>query len=279
MRFDRESWRKLYVTESMQHRALSLFARGLRDYLIRFAETDGTLLHDTENVAADLARVLGATGSERRALAAAVDQLIAIGYLTFSNKHLWITKFQEAQESRSPGAKRQAAYIARRKSDSADDVTSDAKPNVTGDVTPDETRHDETRRDESAAPSVADDRETMCPLNLLERAAAAGVVAELADAYRLREATVAKAVEEFVSYWTIAGGSGKRRRNWMARLRQRLHELNQQGKLIDEPTADDDGRERVIAEREAHARRELEAHRARIAAEVAAVAAKEKGLS
>jgi glycine oxidase len=57
MRFDRESWRKLYVAESVQHRMLPLFTRGLRDYLLRHAEDDGTILRDSVDHAGDLARL------------------------------------------------------------------------------------------------------------------------------------------------------------------------------------------------------------------------------
>lgn len=45
------------------------------------------------------------------------------------------------------------------------------------------------------------------------------------------EDAVRAAVGEFAAYWTLGGGAGKTRRNWMARLRQRLHELGQQHKL------------------------------------------------
>lgn len=153
MRFDRESWRKLYVVESVQHRLLPLFTRGLRDYLLRHAESDGTILRDSADHAADLARVLCATTSERKQIDAALADLLRIGYLMSDGGRLWIAKFEEAQSARSPGAKRQAAYLARKNGDAADavtaDVTSDAscdaKADVTNDVTIDETRRDETR--------------------------------------------------------------------------------------------------------------------------------------
>lgn len=113
MRFDRESWRKLYVAESIEHRALPLFTRGLRDYLLRGAQDDGTLLRSTKAPAADLARVLAPKDeTERKQLAEGIRELLAIGYLTHSDGRLWITRFEEAQLARSPGAKRQAAWRA-----------------------------------------------------------------------------------------------------------------------------------------------------------------------
>jgi hypothetical protein len=169
MRFDRESWRKLYVTESIEHRLLSLFARGLRDYLLRLAEADGTLLHRTVAPAADLGRVLNVAPTERRMLVAAVDELLRIGYLTWDpGGRLWITRFEEAQTAKSPGAKRQAAYVAKKKGASPADVTSC----VTGDVSSDsdnasrETSHP-TRRDETTTTTVAADVVGVpCPTDL-----------------------------------------------------------------------------------------------------------------
>lgn len=156
MRFDRESWRKLYVAESMQHRAMPLFARGLRDYLIRFAEVDGTLLHDTTEPVADLARVLGANGNERKALADSLDRLMRIGYLSLKQGRLFITKFAEAQTAQSAGAKRQAAYLLKRKSG----VTSDAPSDVTDDVsTLSQVTSHPTRRDEIPDADASDARE------------------------------------------------------------------------------------------------------------------------
>jgi 5-methylcytosine-specific restriction endonuclease McrA len=113
VRFDRESWRKLYVAESVEHRLLPLFTRGLRDYLIRHAEQDGTLLPRTSSPAADLGRVLNVNPKERKQLVEAVDELLRIGFLSWdSDCRLWITRFEEAQDARSPGAIRQERWRA-----------------------------------------------------------------------------------------------------------------------------------------------------------------------
>jgi 5-methylcytosine-specific restriction endonuclease McrA len=110
MKFERESWRKLYVAESAQHRLLPIFTRGLRDYLLRLASDDGTLLPETEDAERDLVRLLNAEPSERKLIQAAYKQLLKIGYLSTANGRVWITKFEEAQEARSPEARRQAAW-------------------------------------------------------------------------------------------------------------------------------------------------------------------------
>ena len=39
MRFERESWRKLYVNESIQHRLMPVLSRGLRDYITRLVSS------------------------------------------------------------------------------------------------------------------------------------------------------------------------------------------------------------------------------------------------
>ncbi len=131
MRFDQGSWRKLYVGESVTHRMLPLFSRGLRDYLLRHAEEDGTILHESDDHAADLARILLATNTERKQLASALDDLLRIGYLATNGKRLWIAKFVEAQATRTPGAKRQAEWRIR----TAGEVdTGDGQESVTGDA-------------------------------------------------------------------------------------------------------------------------------------------------
>ena len=155
MRFDRSEWRKLYVLESPQHRLLSLFARGLRDYLLRFAEEDGTLIRGSKDPVRDLCRVIGAEPGERRSVSEAIKDLASVGYLTVEATVIRITRYVEAQTARSPGAKRQADYLARKRSDTGkrvtDDVTSDADGDVTGDVTREEKRREET----TASPSQA----------------------------------------------------------------------------------------------------------------------------
>jgi len=115
VKFERESWRKLYIAESGEHRLMSIFARGLRDYLLRLAGEDGTILAKTKSPKSDLQILLGARSSaEKTMVNNAFDELVGVGYLSINGDRLWITRFKEAQEARSPGAVRQAKYKAKR---------------------------------------------------------------------------------------------------------------------------------------------------------------------
>lgn len=235
MRFERESWRKLYVVESVEHRLLPLFTRSVRDYLLRVASDDGTLLKSTKTPAADLARVLTAEPAEKKQLERAVEQLIAIEYLTLSRGRLTITKFVEAQAAKSPGAKRQQRYRDVHKNGSGDvpgNATEASLGDVTNNVTSDETRRDETTPVGLVVTPAGDpDRESMCPADLRDRAETAGIFPELAKALHVDEEALREETRRFVGYWTIGDGAGKKRRHWMGKLRQRLVDRAQEGAL------------------------------------------------
>jgi hypothetical protein len=179
MRFDRESWRKLYVAESAEHALMPLVVRGLRDYLLRFAAEDGTLLPNTSDPVPDLAFLLRARPAEHEFVELAISELQRVGYLKLTRGRLWLPKFEDAQAARSPGAKRQAAYKAREEAKRAAAGTSpktsaetspqaspsDVTADTGGDVTNEETRRDETTT--TAAPVVVDpDLPVSCPADL-----------------------------------------------------------------------------------------------------------------
>lgn len=156
MKFERESWRKLYVLESAEHRLLTVFTRGLRDYLLRLASDDGTLLSTTKDPKKDLFRLLNAEPAERQQIVKGYEDLLRIRYLSFESGRLWITRFEDAQAARSPGAKRQAKYKAKRDAASARDAheaspqtSPNASPGDAQDDAPVTSQRDETRRDET----------------------------------------------------------------------------------------------------------------------------------
>lgn len=177
MKFERESWRKLYIAESAEHRLMSVVARGLRDYLLRIAGDDGTLLASSADAKQDILRLLNPTAAEKRLIGEAFDCLLRIGYLSLDNGRLWITKFVEAQAARSPGALRQERYKHRREGVSGDEtvsgnVTESVTESVTGDGTADarvtshldETRRDEIRRDPPLPPAEGGKKPKRAPV-------------------------------------------------------------------------------------------------------------------
>lgn len=193
MRFDRESWRKLYVAESAEHAFLPLAVRGVRDYLLRFAAEDGTLLPSTQDPVVDLAFLIRAKPSEHELVGQVVSELQRVGYMKLTRGRLWLPKFEEAQLARSPGAKRQAAYKARKAGNGGgDEGTGGASPSmspealpggVTGDVSGDASlsvTNEETRNDETtttAAPVVVvGDFEISCPADLTLTPAQIGTI-------------------------------------------------------------------------------------------------------
>jgi hypothetical protein len=164
MRFDRESYRKLYVRESAEDRMMPILARGLRDYLLRHAQEDGTLLRKTRDPKGDLAVALSVGKPDLARFKDAVGLLLESEYLSFAGARLWITRYEEAQEARTPGAKRTASYRARK---AAQDASPEASQETSHDAslgTSPETSQvtsplaDETRREIPPTPRAGQDR-------------------------------------------------------------------------------------------------------------------------
>ncbi len=76
-----------------------------------------------------------------------------------------------------------------------------------------------------------EEHETVCPLDLAERAERAGIHEEFAKFYATTVDAVREVIQEFVAYWTIGGGQGKRRKHWLTKLRQKLKETGQQNRF------------------------------------------------
>lgn len=243
MRFDRESWRKLYRDESVEHRLLPVLARGLRDYLIRHAKDDGTILTKTDDPGGDLARALGAHADEFDLVARYVGDWIRDGYLTHTKGKLAIKNFKVAQQSRTPEAERQRRF--REKKRAVEGVTGNVTPGVTCNVT-DVTPVTPTRAPARlvSSPLVSSetpegvqggDGETVCPPDLVARLTAVGVPDELAAALGVPVSAVLATLDDFAGYWTIGAGTGKRRRQWPARAREWVRDQHRQGKLAKRP--------------------------------------------
>jgi hypothetical protein len=93
-------------------------------------------------------------------------------------------------------------------------------------------RNHEPAEPVAAAPSAPVDRETVCPMDLPVRADAVGIPEQFAKAYGVQVDVVRHHIEETRVFWTIGGGAGRRKRNWMLVLRTRLHELGKARGLV-----------------------------------------------
>jgi len=114
MKWERESWRKLYLREPNEQLLWPLLTRSLRDYLLRRADDDGVLFRSTADPAGDLCRALGARDSECDTVCDSVRTMLADGYLVHvTGGELRIRNLRDAQERRSQAALRKAAQRER----------------------------------------------------------------------------------------------------------------------------------------------------------------------
>lgn len=122
--WSKEPYVKLYSRESLEKWLWPLFQRGLRDYLLRFADEDGTLIvivsGEADPVGA-LLRGLGAHPDEIQPARGFVERLLADGFLRLEADRIRIVNFEVAQAGvaredigRSPGAIRSRRYRRRR---------------------------------------------------------------------------------------------------------------------------------------------------------------------
>lgn len=109
MKYGNEPWYKLFLRESTEDKLLPALNRSLRDHLLRLAKSreDGTVLRKTENPGADIARAIGAHAEEVTLIEGYVKSMLDDGYLSHKKGRLFITKFTEAQNAKSDGARRQ----------------------------------------------------------------------------------------------------------------------------------------------------------------------------
>lgn len=162
MRYDRETWRRLYRSEPLEQRAWNVMTRGIRDLLIRFPEDDdGVLLPRTADPVGDLARALNPGGHEGDSVRDSIETLLEDGYLEYvprpqkggdtegtTTGTLRIRNFGTAQAARSKEAEKKAKQRARARGqlgDSDQDNQGDSVGGHVGDSPVEEKRREEKR--------------------------------------------------------------------------------------------------------------------------------------
>jgi hypothetical protein len=63
---------------------------------------------------------------------------------------------------------------------------------------------------------------TTCPLSLLEKAESVGIIGDFVEKYSASAEQIREVCREFVSYWTIGGGMGRKHANWPKKLREHI---------------------------------------------------------
>lgn len=77
---EREAWRPLFLREPVEQRGWNLVTRGIRAYLLRVAEDDGTLLKRCADPF-EVARNLAVHGDEAALVRGAIETLVSDGFL------------------------------------------------------------------------------------------------------------------------------------------------------------------------------------------------------
>lgn len=146
MKWEHETWRKLYVRASPQWSALPVYVRGLGDELLRICDDDGIIPLGGEAPGDAVARLLCAHRGERKRIAADVETLVSDGYLVVDGGSLRIRNFVSAQTRRTANAERQAKWRERHRETPTEALR------VTPEVTSPETSHETSRVTPTRAP-------------------------------------------------------------------------------------------------------------------------------
>jgi hypothetical protein len=95
--WSKERWRKQYVREPLQHRTWPVMARGLRELLNALAEDDGLLVRGADDPVQALLRALHPQEYEAELVEAAIELLLADGFLERDAQSIWIPEVPWAQ--------------------------------------------------------------------------------------------------------------------------------------------------------------------------------------
>ena len=233
MDFRREAWRKLYIRENLEHRGWPLLARGIRDYLIRHARDDGTLLARTTEPEDDLAASLGPRPDEVGPTILAIQLLLADGFLVHDKrtKRLSMARFEEAQE-RSTSTERVRRYRSKL-AELAEPETlrnvpeallkraSETDP-IRSDPIRSETIQEEEQKDPleppsgSPPPPTKAKRASRLPLDWTPDPAD---TRRLGSELHLSPEVIQAEQAKFADYWAAAAGKGSTKMDWKAAWR------------------------------------------------------------
>lgn len=123
MKWEHETWRKLYVRIEASWLALPVSARGLGDELLKYADDEGVIPIGNEAPGAAVARIVSAHPNERKRVNADVADLLKDGFLVAVKGGLVIRNLPAAQSRRgstggtSSSAERMARLREKRRGD------------------------------------------------------------------------------------------------------------------------------------------------------------------
>lgn len=251
MNFPDESYVRLYTRKTITSKRLGWEGRTVLWSLMCECDRAGIIEVGEGDDLAEALFVLLADVPED-VIRTALPRLESQGVTQRHGSKLLIVRFIEAQEAKRSDAARAREYRERRRAGLATPRDADDTPRdgPTRTVT---ARHDSslsavlplppllaTPVAREAPPAPADDvgsapnwdeHETSCPLDLVEKLTAKGVHVELAEKLRVDVESVLWELRDFVSYWTIGEGMGKRRRHWAAKARERVRKRAGEGSL------------------------------------------------
>lgn len=119
MRWEIETWRKIYTGKPASWLALPVSARGLGRELLTYCDDKGRIPLSGESPGPAIARLLGAHRQEQKRLDTDVAELLKDGYLVLDGDAIVIRNYPQAQE-RSGSAERQRRYRARVNGDTSE---------------------------------------------------------------------------------------------------------------------------------------------------------------
>lgn len=260
MNFEDEEYIRVYTRNTATTKKLGWEGRTVLWHIERIVQKSGVLeLEDGD----DLVEVVAALCDLPEDITkCGLERLASRGVTVRHEASLEIVRFVEAQNAKRSDRLRAQDYRDRQKAEAL--VSAEKKADASRSVT--ERHVSSLPASPLPPPSLAPpppepvtlvvtvgngDRETICPLDLLDRAEQCGMFPELAQALHVPEAALRAEAHKFLSYWTIGAGMGKPRRVWVGKLRQRLIERAQNGDLphVAPAAAVDDARVKALHER------------------------------